>query len=323
MITLITEPNEYSEKALTTYRLLGPVYFLSHLKNSERDAILAKTNILVVRLKYKFDESWFTKMTALKVIATPTTGLNHIDLDEAKKRGINIISLRGQTGFLKYITSTAEEALGLTLALAKNIPGAFDDVKQNKWNRDAWKGRQLAGKTFGILGCGRLGKIVAKYAHALRMSVIGSDPHVSERMMMRYGIEKVSMNTLFKKSDILSIHVLLTDETKNLVKEKHFKMMKPESFFINTARAEIIEENALYQALKNKWIAGAAIDVMWNESSDGLHLKTDPIFAYAKNNKNLIIVPHIGGATYEAMAITEDFIAKLVVKSIQSNRKKP
>mgnify|MGYP001591753892 FL=1 len=126
---------------------------------------------------------------------------------------------------------------------------------------------------------------------------------------------------MFKKSDIVSLHVLLTDKTQNLVKEKHLKSMKPSAYLINTARAELIEKGALERALKNKWIAGAGVDVMRDEKGDGSHLKNNPLLDYAKKNKNLIILPHIGGATFEAMEATQDYIAELVRNFVSKSKK--
>lgn len=311
-IILIAEPADYSPRALAIYRSLGQVTLLPNLKGRARAAALREATVLSVRLGHQIDRAWMEQMPRLKVIATPTTGLNHIDAGEAEQRGIAIVSLRGQTSFLKHITSTAEKALGLTLALARRTPWAFDDVKAGRWERNAWRGHQLSGKTLGILGCGRLGTIMARYGRALGMEVIGTDPHVSAAELKRRGIRKVSMDQLFRGADALSIHVLLTDETRNLVTRNHLKMMKPASYLINTARAELIERGALHEALAKRWIAGAATDVLWDERADGSHLPHDPLWAYAKAHENLLISPHIGGATHEAMAITEEFIAERV-----------
>lgn len=311
MITLIVEPKDYSEKALAIYKSLGEV-----ILGSRTSEVLNDVDVLVVRLAYKIDKSWMNKMPKLKVIATPTTGLNHIDLEEAKRRGIKVISLKGHTSFLKDIPTTAEETLALMMALVRNIPWSFEDVKKGNWNRDKWRGHQFIHKTLGLLGCGRLGKIVAKYGKALGMKIISADPHVDEGVMKRYGVEKVPMDKLFKDSDILSIHVSLEPDTQNLVKEKHLKMMKPTAYLINTARGEIIDEKALLKALQKKWIAGAALDVMWNEVG-GAHLKNNQLLNYSITNNNLLIVPHLGGATYEAMQVTEDFIADLAKKHFE------
>jgi len=323
----IAEPEDYSPKALEFYRGLGNVHEASEQENVRKEHPDFKaTTILVVRLKYTIDSSWLKNMPDLKIIATPTTGYNHLDLEEIKKRKIKIISLRGHTSFLEKITSTAELALGLLLVLVRRIPASFDDVKAGKWNRDKFKGHQLAGKTLGILGLGRLGKIMASYGKALGMKVIATDPHISESEMSSAGATKVSIEDLFKQADVVSIHVLLTEETKGLVQESHLRMMKESAYLINTARAEIIAENALEKALEEKWIAGAGVDVMWGEQGGSRFesnvLENSRLLKYARNqvNKgkdNIIIVPHTGGATYEAMQVTEEFIADLVSKEVK------
>ena len=306
MIIQITEPLDYSPKALAIYRSLGKVVFSSKpLKDAE---------ILAIGLRYRIDKKWLEAMPKLKVIGWQGTGLNHIDVAAMKARGVKLISLRGRKGFLKNIPSTAEEAMALLLALVRNIPWSFDAANSGSWDRTPWRGHQLYKKTIGLIGFGRLGRIMARYARAFGMKAISYDPYVSERLMKNHGTEKVSLDKLLKDSDIISLHALLTDGSQNLLREKHFKMMKPTAVLVNTARGELIAKGALEKALKNKWIAGAAIDVMWDEHSDGRHLKNNPLVEYAKHHQNLIIVPHIGGATFEAMEETQDYIAELVKK---------
>ncbi len=313
MRVLITEPEDYSPKALAIYRSLGKVTFGK--KPSE------EIEMLVVRLAYQVDASWFAKMPNLKVLVTPTTGLNHIDMAWVKKRGVKMISLRGHSGFLRQISSTAELALGMMLSLTRNIPWAFLDVKKGRWNRDAWKGVQIKGKTLGILGCGRLGKIMGRYGRALDMRVIGVDPRYTLAAMNSFGIKKVSMGDLFKQADIVSIHVLLDETTRGLVKEEHLKLMKSGSYIVNTARAEIVDEEALFKYLENKNLGGLATDVLWDESGkDGAHFKNSKWLKYAETHSNLLITPHMGGATLEAMRITEDFVAELAKKYIMSKK---
>lgn len=320
MTIFITEPKDYSQKALAIYKTLGQVYFLSEINKNKLNSFLFKVNLLVIRIATNVDRNFIDQMPNLQVIATSTTGLNHIDINYAKSKKIKIISLRGRKKFLRNIPSTAEETFALILSLVRNVPWAFDDVKLGNWRGNDWRGRQLMGKTIGLLGFGRLGRIMARYAKAFGMKVIVCDPNVSAAFAKSRGVVKTDMESLFKKSDIVSLHVLLTDKTHNLVQEKHLKMMKPPAYLINTARAELIEQGALEKALKGKWIAGAAVDVMWDEKGDGSHLKTSALLAYAKKNKNLIILPHIGGATFEAMATTQDYIAELVFKNIKNKQ---
>ncbi len=319
IMTLIAEP-DYSPEAVEIYRKLGPVNFWFGSSKKNREKLLSISEILVVRLMLAVDKKLMDKMPDLKVIATSTTGLNHIDMSYAEKRGIKVISLRGETAFLKKIPSTAEETWGLIIALLRNIPWAFDDVRQGRWRTNRWAGHELAGKAIGILGFGRLGRIVARYAKAFGMKVLVSDPYVPANIIKKSGAEKTSMDALFKRSDIVSAHVLLTKKTANLIRKKHFQMMKPGAYFINTARAELVEKGAMLSALKQKRIAGAAVDVLYDEKDDARHMKKNAEAEYAKKNNNLIILPHIGGTTYEAMATTQEFIAGLVAGYFKKHR---
>lgn len=322
MITLITESHNYSEEAIKIYKSLGSVFTLKNIKKNRalEKSVLSQTNILVVRNLTQVDKKLIDSLPNLKVVASPTTGLNHIDVEYLKKKKIKLITLRGRKGFLKNITSTAEHTMALILSLYRHIPWSFDEVKRGKWPRDEFIGNQLKDKTIGILGYGRLGKIVRQYAKVFKMNIISHDPNVSSKKIEKDGVESVTMEDLFKRSDIVSIHVLLTTETYDLIKLKHLRLMKKNAILINTSRGELIEKNALLKALKDKWIKGAAIDVMHDEKKDGSHLKKDALYAYSKNNKNLLITSHLGGVSFEAMAATEDFIANLVKSWIKNTK---
>lgn len=313
LTTLILEPDGYAPEALAVYRALGRVFLWPGLTGAQKKRALVAADILVVRLAYRIMDAWLSRMPNLKIIATPTTGLTHIDLDGAKNRGIEIISLRG-AALLPRIPSTAEETIGLMIALLRHIPWAFEDVKKGRWNRDAWRGRQLKDKTLGLVGCGRLGTMVARYGRAFGMNAIGYDPYLDAGTMKRRGIKKVALDVLFQESDVVSIHASLGKGTENLVDETCLRMMKRSSILINTSRAEIIRRGALESALEKKWIAGAALDVLRDEEGTGKHLKKDPLWQYAKTHSNLLIVPHLGGATAEAMQATELWIAAKVAR---------
>jgi len=214
---------------------------------------------------------------------------------------------------LETITATAELAWGLLLSLVRAIPYAHHDVVFMKhWNRDAWKGYELKDKKLGILGFGRLGKIVAEYGTAFGMEVLANDPNVDFETISSRNVTPVSFDELFKNSDILSIHIPLNEGTTKLIGADEFKLMKPIAYLINTSRGEVLDEAALLKALENKQIAGAGIDVMTNEHANGEFLKNNPLIEYAGKHANLLIVPHIGGATYDSMAKTEIFIANKV-----------
>src|SRR3989344_3511761 len=230
MNILITEPKDYSKKALAIYKKLGQVYFLSDLDKLKKEKVFNQTDIIAVGLAYQLDEKFLGRMPHLKIIASPATGMNHMDTGYIRNRRIKIVSLRGRKGFLKNVPSTAEETFALILALARKLPWAFDYVKNGGWDRLEWRGHQLVGKTIGLLGFGRLGRIVARYAKAFGMKILVCDPNVSAAFIKSRGAVKSDMEKLFKESDIVSLHVLLTDQTGNLVKEKHLKMMKSSTY---------------------------------------------------------------------------------------------
>ena len=314
MNTFILAPYKYSKDAVSSYKKLGTVYLASDIK-SRADSVKAKRDcqILVTQLQ-EVRKNLIDEMPGLKIVVSSTTGHNHIDTAYLKKKGIKLISLRGRKGFLKNITSTGEHTFALILALIRHVPDSFDSVKRGKWDREPFIGNQLLGKAFGIIGYGRLGRIVKRYAKAFGMRVIGYDPHVSRGQFLRDRVENVSLEKLLKISDIVSLHASYTEKTRHFFTLKHFNKMKKSAFFINTARAEIIKPGALYSALSQKKISGAATDVLYEEHEDGRHLKKEPLLSWAKSHSNLIITPHIAGASEEAMKATEDYVANLVIK---------
>ena len=159
--------------------------------------------------------------------------------------------------------------------------------------------------------------MVARFGRALGMNVIACDPYVSSAVMRCAEVKKVFLVDLFRRSDVVSAHVLLTPVTRHLIKRRHFRLMKPTAYYINTSRGEINDEKALLEALKKKRIAGAALDVLADEDPRGGHVRSHPLVGYARRHKNLIIVPHLGGATFESMAKTEEFIADKVRRFVQ------
>lgn len=312
---ILTEPEGYSPRAIARLRTLGPVVAWARARRSP--ALLRRTEILVVKLGMRISKRVMDRLPNLRLIATSTTGLNHIDVDEAERRGVKITSLRGETKFLKTIFPTAEETIGLIIMLMRKLPWGFDAVRRGRWAKEKFYGHELQGKTLGVVGFGRLGAMVARLGRALGMAVIACDPYVSAGVMRRSGVKKVSLDDVFRRSDVVSNHVLLTARTHALVKRRHFRLMKPTAYYINTARGELNDEKALLDALTKKWIAGAALDVLADEDPRGGHVRSHPLVRYARAHKNLIIVPHLGGATFESMAKTEDFIAEKIIQALR------
>jgi len=263
-------------------------------------------------LKVRFDRETFERADVLRVIATPTTGTDHIDLEEGAKRGIAVLSLKDETEFLSGITSTAELAWGLLVSVVRRIPACHDHVLSGGWNREEYIGRQLAGKTLGILGYGRLGRMMGDYGRAFRMRLLACDIKAFDEP----GVERVDFDTLLAECDILSIHVHLTDDTRGLISHSAFERMKPGAVLVNTSRGAIVDEAALLDALETGKLAGAGLDVLEHEL-DG-DTGENPLVRYAREHDNVVITPHVGGATYEALDTTLQFMARRLIEFLHN-----
>ncbi len=317
MKILISESSGFSPAALRTLKPVGEVV-PADLDRAGLLSAVKNIDILWVRLRNRIDTEVFDAAPQLKVVVTPTTGLNHIDLKEAAKRGIQVVSLKGETDFLKDVRATAELTVGLLLALLRNVPAATTDTVAGRWDRDSFQGRELYGKTAGIVGYGRLGHIVARYLQAFDMRVLVTDPDLDPEDL-EPGLTKVSLAKLLAESDIVSLHVNLCDDTCGMFGREQFEAMQPGAWFINTARGELVDEGALLDALRSGRLAGAALDVLCDENATGM--QGHPLIDYAKNNPRLIITPHIGGCTRESMEKTERFLAGRLASLIAATAK--
>lgn len=274
-------------------------------------------DIAVIGLGLTFNAEVLNKATKLKFLVTATTGLDHIDLIAAEKKGIKVLSLKGEDDFLNTITGTAELALGLMLSLARNIPEARSSVLKGEWNREAYKGHSLYGKTLGVVGLGRLGKMMARYGEGLGMKVIFSDPQAEAPNLNH---KKVSFEQLLAESDVISVHVHLSSETEFMLDTTAFGKMKKSAYLINTSRGKIVNETDLIDALENGRLAGYGTDVLDGEISFADNDCSDhPLVKYAQNNKNVLILPHIGGMTFESRSDTDIFIAQKLAKHATGN----
>ncbi len=306
MQIVIAEPDGFSEESLALLRTEGQVVLCGPDRADLLSAI-PSADVLWVRLRHRIDAAVMAAAPGLKIIVTPTTGLNHIDLGEAEKRGIQVLSLRGKTEFLKNIRATAEHTLGLMLALLRHIPAATSDVTAGFWRRDRFQGSELYGKTIGLFGYGRLGRIVAKYLSAFDVKVLVTDP-LEPLGRIDAAIESVPAADVLRRSDVISLHVDLRDDTRGFFDAAMFNAMKKGAYFINTSRGELIAEEALLERLQSGNLAGAALDVLANEDSSGM--AGHPLVEYARRHSNLMITPHVGGCTAESMRKTEHFLAQ-------------
>lgn len=312
MEILITEPENFSEEALKKLKMLGNVH-LGPIQRKELSKKVSQVDVLVIRLSHLIDRALIENAKKLKYIITPTTGLNHIDVDYAEKKNIEIISLKDEQDFLETIPSTAEHTWALLLSLIRKIPQSFEDVKKGNWNRDAYKGNNLNALSIGIFGFGRVGKQVARIAKCFNMQVFVYD----KKEIVSKDFEKLgSKEELFQKSDIISIHLDFCEDNKEIVNKELLKHLKRGSYVINTSRGELINEFDLVEFLENKTLEGVAMDVLQNEN-DSLSLFESPIIKYAKSNKNIIITPHTAGATYQSMRITEEFVVDKLIDRLK------
>jgi D-3-phosphoglycerate dehydrogenase len=266
-------------------------------------------DIFWFRLAYKIDSQVLSEKTKCKYLITPVTGIDHIDESLCEKLGIKIICLRGEYEFLNEVRATAEHTILLTLALLRNLVPSVNHVNNFQWLRDLFRGSELYKKNVGIIGLGRLGRIVADYFHAFGCNIFYYD--IEEKNAPYKKID--TPDQLVQNSDIISIHIPYNKMNHHFISDTLLSRFKKNSILINTSRGGVIDGVDLLQQLKNKNIQGAALDVLEGEPD----IEKNKLIAFAKKNHNLIITPHIGGNTFESFEKTEHFIYEKLINSIE------
>ncbi|KLE11781.1 hypothetical protein AF80_00085 [Aliarcobacter butzleri L355] len=303
----ILEPKNFSQKAIDMLNCLGEV---SILGDKNFDLFLADKEVLFIRLGNFIGNEFLEKAKNLKYICTPTTGLNHIDLEECEKRGIKIVSLKGEYEFLSTIRATPEHTFGLVLSLLRNYKDAFLNQKNTKWDRDLYKGFELYKNSVGIIGFGRVGKILAKYFEAFEAKVYFYD--IDDSIKEIYGTTKCkSIKEVVQSSNVVVLSASYGESSHQFFDKKYIDLLE-NKYFINTARGELIDEEYLIMKLKQSFFKGVAIDVIQNEQSNN---NLDKLLKLTESN-NLIVTPHIAGATYSSMYRTEEFIVNKLKEDI-------
>ncbi len=301
---LVTEPEYFTKESLKRMARVGEVT----AKRMSRREMLQKIkqfDAIVVRIDTKVDREILARATNLKCVVSATTGLNHIDTAFLTSHGIPLFSLHGS-----HSVPTAEHAIAMLLAAGRRIPFANNHMHGGGWNRWEFIGIEFTGKTLGILGIGRIGTQVGLRARGLQLNVIAYDPYVSKSEIKKRGAQKVGWKEFLKKSDFFTLHAPLTDETRHMFGKKEFAAMKRSALFINTARGEIVEDNALLEALSKKKIRAAAVDVYADEPLS----PKNPLRKYARTDDNLILTPHIAASTEEAVVRASNFAAESIEK---------
>lgn len=259
---------------------------------------------IFVRTYTQVNADFLSQFPNLKHVIKAGVGLDNIDVTECQKRGIAVHNSPGANAH-----SVAELAIGFTIFLLRNVHAQIDSLKNQTWRQRQFLGSEITGKTIGVLGCGAVGKLVAKKIKGFDVTqILGYDPYLSAEQLAAAGITKADLDTVLQKSDAIILSIPLTPETHDLIRAEQLSQMKPTSYIINVSRGGIINEQDLCQALNNGVIAGAALDVFENEP---LGIKPELLTC-----KNLIATPHIGGYTVEgdrAMCVVaaENFLSSL------------
>lgn len=232
------------------------------------------------------------KYTNVKIINTCSTGLNHIDMDYCKSNNIKVWSLKEDYELINDLPSTSELAFGLMMSLLRNIPKSYHSVKDGNWDYEPYVGHQIKGKTIGVIGYGRLGKIMCDLFYGWGVKLLATDPY--ERITTARG---VPLSELLDKSDVVFLHTHVTEETRGMVDEEFLSYMKEGSYLINTARGELVDEEAIIESIKVGHLKGYGTDVIKDEFGD---IENSKLVEFSINpNNNVVITPHIGGMTIE------------------------
>jgi D-3-phosphoglycerate dehydrogenase / 2-oxoglutarate reductase len=271
--------------------------------DSELADIIGGYDAIVVRSATKLTAELIDRATNLKVIGRAGVGVDNVDVEAATRRGIVVANAPEST-----VVSAAEHTIGLLVALARNIPQAHAALKQGRWERKAYGGIELAGKTLGVLGFGRIGQQVARRAAGLGMHVVAYDPFVSGERFRELGIERVETpEGVYAAADFLTLHSPLTAETRRSVDAAAFEAMRDGVRLVNAARGELVDEAALLDALQSGKVAGAALDVFSAEPYSGPLLELD----------NVVVTPHLAASTGEAQDRAGVIVAEQVAAALE------
>jgi D-3-phosphoglycerate dehydrogenase len=271
--------------------------------DSALDEIIGGYDAIVVRSATKLTADLIERAESLKVIGRAGVGVDNVDVDAATRRGIIVANAPEST-----VVSAAEHTIGLLVALARNIPQAHAALKQGRWERSTYAGIELAGKTLGVLGFGRIGQQVARRALGLGMRVVAYDPYVAAERFRELGAERVeSPEKAYAVADFLTLHLPLTAETRGSVGTSAFEAMRPGVRIVNAARGPLVDEEALLAALQSGRVAGAALDVFGSEPYSGPLLELD----------NVVVTPHLAASTGEAQDRAGVIVAEQVAAALE------
>ena len=310
MKILITEPDYFPKDLQKELENYGTVV-AKKMKHEELVANVKDVDVLLVRVETSVNKEVLDNAEKLKLIGSMTTGLDHVDIEGTRQKGIELINFPG------YATSsTAQYVFTLILNMMRKVPWAFEHFKDEKWERHKFLGRELTGKTLGVIGFGRIGSTVGKYAKSFGMNVIFYDPYVKKEVLSNVEAEQVdSVDKIIEQSDIITLHTFLSNETRGMFDKEAFSKMKNSAILVNTSRGEIVNDNDLVTALRTGEISGAALDVF---SEEPLPVPNN-LINYAREKDNLLLTPHLAGSTSESI----ESAAKFMVEKIREFSETP
>ena len=308
MIVLILEPADFPQGAIDTLGDLGEV-MLGEVPADRRGEV----EVVFTRLARRLDAAFHAKFPALRFIVSPTTGLDHLDLDHFAQAGVQVISLRGETAFLDSIHATAEFTIALALAMLRDLPGATRAVSAGAWDRYPHKGRELHGKSVLLLGYGRIGRLVRPLYEAFGCRVRAFDRD-GGKVPSEIACD---LEAALSETDILSVHVLFDDSTRGLVDGAMLDRLPPHAVVINTSRGDIVDQAALLDRIEDGRLAGAALDVLSGEPAPLDAALSERI---ARLGRRLVVTPHIGGYTEESLDAVELFVTRRLCEAIDAGR---
>lgn len=300
--------DQINEKGINELKDVAKVNVQTDITNEELIKVIGDFDAIVVRSRTKVTREVIEAAGKLKIVARAGVGVDNVDVDAATERGIMVVNAPESTSI-----TVAEHTMGIILSLARKISIADRSVKNGKWEKSKFMGTELAGKTLGIVGMGRIGSQVATRCKAFAMEIMVNDPYITEDAASKLGATVVDKETLLKNADVITIHVPLTPETRHSISKKEFDIMKENTFIVNCARGGIINEDDLYDALSEGKIGGAGLDVFEKEPP-----KDSPLL----NLDNMVVTPHIGASTREAQRDAAIIVAKEIKRVFKSESPK-
>tara|TARA_B100000676_G_scaffold280833_1_gene305393 strand:- start:224 stop:1171 length:948 start_codon:yes stop_codon:yes gene_type:complete len=293
LIIYVGAPEGY-EAVQDVMHCFGKTEHVPALQKTIESHLEQATALLDASMKVRISDEMVRSAPELRVISCATTGSDHIERAELNRRKIPVHTLREDPELLQNITPAAELSWALVLASARRLAPALMHTAGGQWNREEFPGLMLNGRQLGLIGCGRIGGWMSRYGHAFGMNVVGYDPHIDP---WPAGIERLTIEEVFETSDVISIHVHLSEETRGLVSPDLIQRVKRGAILINTSRGGIADETSILRALESGQLGAAGLDVLEGEPDISDH----PLVAYARKHDNLIITPHCGGFSPDAV----------------------